>query len=173
MNKLTRALDKISYRFSQIASSMTLILVFIVVSDVFLRYFFKAGSIKLQELEWHVHALVFLLGAAHVLKENQHVRVDIFYNRYSPRVKAAVDLFACLFFLIPFSIVCIKTSWPLAVTSFKIAESSADPGGLPYRFLIKGAISFGFLLLLLQGLSETVKNAGTLFCRKNNKEELC
>ncbi len=128
--------------------------------DVTMRYLFQAGSVGLQELEWHLFALIFLFGAGYTFKHEGHVRVDIFYHsRYmDSRRRAWVDLLGGLFFLLPFCLLIIISSLPFVISSFSIGESSPDPGGLPYRFLLKAAIPVGFALLLLQGFAHMLRS---------------
>ena len=144
--------DYINRFLGRLVSWLSVALVLITVYDVLLRYLFKAGSLATQEMEWHLFALIFLLGAGYTFAENEHVRVDIFYARMSSKFKAGIDLFGTLFFLLPFCALVVWTSVPFVQRSFNLMERSADPGGLPYRFLIKAAIPLGVILLALQGL---------------------
>ena len=144
--------EAINRFLGRIVSWLSVALVLITVYDVMLRYLFEAGSLATQELEWHLFALIFLLAAGYTLAENEHVRVDIFYSRMSARLKAVVDFLGTLFFLLPFCALVAWTSIPFVQMSFKLMESSSDPGGLPYRFLIKSAIPVAVLFLALQGL---------------------
>ena len=123
-----------------------------------LRYAFNKSTAALFELEWHLFAIIFMVGAAYTLKYDKHVRVDVFYTNFSPKRKAWVNLIGTVFFLIPFCVVIISTSIPFVIASYNIMESSADPGGLPYRFIIKATIPIGISLLLLQGVSELLKS---------------
>jgi len=125
---------------------------------VLLRYAFNKSTAALFELEWHLFAIIFMVGAAYTLKYDKHVRVDVFYTNFSPKRKAWVNLIGTVFFLIPFCVVIISTSIPFVIASYNIMESSADPGGLPYRFIIKATIPIGISLLLLQGVSELLKS---------------
>ena len=143
---------------------LVLAMVLIIVYDISMRYLFQIGSVALQELEWHLFSLVFLLGAAYTLKHDGHVRVDIFYQSrwMNDRRRAWVDLFGCLFLLIPFCVLIIVSSGPFVGNAFAIGEGSPDPGGLPYRFLLKAAIPVGFALLLLQGIAQMLRAIVTL-----------
>ena len=102
-------------------------------------------------------ALLFLLGSAYALKEEKHVRVDVFYQRFSERKKAIVNLIGTLVFLLPWCYLVITTSSKFFSNSWYIKEGSAQPGGLPARYVIKGMIVVGFVLLALQGISLVVK----------------
>jgi TRAP-type mannitol/chloroaromatic compound transport system permease small subunit len=103
------------------------------------------------------------MGAGKTLLTDGHVRVDIIYQRLSPRGKAWINLIGVLFFLIPGCYLIIETSTKFAYHSWQIMEGSPDPGGIPFRFLIKSCIPVGFVLILLQGLSLGIKSAFTLF----------
>ena len=109
------------------------------------------------ELQWYLFSVVFLLGAAYTLKANAHVRVDVFYNRLSPRHRAWVNLLGALLFLVPFCVLMLWTSWPVVVDSIVRLEGSPDPGGLP-RYPLLAMIPAAFVLLLLQGAAQIVRD---------------
>ena len=134
------------------------ILVLLVCFDVILRYTIGFSSAFLSELEWHIFSFFFLIGAAYTLKDDKHVRVDVFYARFSEKQKALVNLFGTLFFLIPFCIVIIKGGIPYTEFAFRLSEGSPDPGGLPARFVVKSFIVVGFGLLFLQAISLVLKS---------------
>ncbi|ACF45449.1 MAG: TRAP transporter small permease subunit [Prosthecochloris sp.] len=157
-----RAIDLFTLWTGRVVSWLALLLVLVVVYDVFTRYVLSSSSVGVQELEWHLFALIFLLSAGWTLQQDKHVRVDVFYCRLSVRHKALINLAGGLLFLIPFSVTVIISSWPFVSNSFAVMESSPDPGGLPWRFLIKAAIPTGFFLLLLQGISGILRSVLTL-----------
>ena len=121
------------------------------------RYLFNFGSIGLQESVIYMHGAVFMLGIAFTLKEQGHVRVDVLYEKFPPRVKVCTDIAGHLLFLIPFSIFILWTSLEYVSFSWSLRESSGQPGGLPGVYLIKGLIPAMAFLLLLQGISEILK----------------
>jgi TRAP-type mannitol/chloroaromatic compound transport system permease small subunit len=137
---------------------LVLLMVLIIVYDVLMRRFFSIGSVQLQELQWHLFALIFLLGAAYTFQYDEHVRVDILYQKLSPHNQAWLNIFGNLFLLLPFCILIIYTSYPFVLASFNQFETSPDPGGLPYRFILKSAIPLAFALLLLQAIANTLMN---------------
>ncbi len=149
--KYVRAVEQISESVGLATSWLTGLLVLVVCYDVFTRYLLQNSLVAVQEMQWHLFGLIFLLGSAYTLKHDRHVRVDVFYSRFSPKSKAYVNFFGCLFFLIPFCLVGIWGAKTFVKTSFLIAETSPDPGGLPARFILKSAIPIGFFLVLLQG----------------------
>ncbi len=162
LTKIAAALDRFSERSGRLVAWLILAMTLLVAYDVAMRYLFHKGSVALQELEWHLFALLFLLGAAYTLKHDAHVRVELIYHRLSARGRAWVDLLGTLLFLLPFCLLIIYSSWPFVANAFNFAESSPDPGGLPHRWLLKAAIPLGFGLLLLQGIALALKNLAFL-----------
>ena len=160
-------IEKLSGRigwFSEITGRalawLVLVMVLLVSYDVMMRYFFLSGSIAIQELEWHLFSIIFLLGAAYTLKHDDHVRLDLVYrSRFlSDYHRAWINLVCSLLFLLPFCVLIIESSWPFVSQAYRFSESSPDPGGLPYRWVLKAAIPLGFFLLIIQGIGESLKN---------------
>ena len=163
------SLEKISEWCGILVSWCVVIMVLIIGYDVSMRFFFRISSGALQELEWHLFSIIFLLGASYTLKHEGHVRVDIFYkSRWMTDVKRAwVDLLGTIFFLLPFCILIIVNSLDIVADSYANAERSSDPGGLPHRYLLKAAIPLGFGLLMVQGLAIILKSINTIFFTSN------
>lgn len=134
------------------------VLVLLVVYDATARYLFSSGSIALQELEWHLFDVVILFGIAYTLKENAHVRVDIFYASYSEKTKALLNSISSLFFILPFSLLIIYISLDFVEMSFVQNEASSNPGGLQYRYLVKALLPLSFIFLSLQALNDSFQN---------------
>jgi TRAP-type mannitol/chloroaromatic compound transport system permease small subunit len=174
MNKSLLFLTHTIERFIEVTGRwvawLVIAMVLLICYDVAMRYIFQQGSVALQELEWHLFALVFLLGGAYTLKHDEHVRVDILYrSRFvSDKGRAWIDVIGTLLFLVPFCVLILITSWPFVENAFYYQEGSPDPGGLPYRFVLKGAILLGFSLMLLQGLAMLLKNLMVLLNREAN-----
>jgi TRAP-type mannitol/chloroaromatic compound transport system permease small subunit len=129
---------------------------------VVLRYAFGIGSIWLTESIIYAHAALFMLAAAWTLRENGHVRVDIFYADAPPRRKALVDLFGALLLLIPFVVVLAWLSLPYVARSWVILERSRETSGLPAVFLLKTLIPLFALLMALQGVSQAIRAVDVL-----------
>jgi TRAP-type mannitol/chloroaromatic compound transport system permease small subunit len=153
LERYIRFTDRLNEIVGAGASWLTAVLVAVVCYDVVTRYVLKNSSVAVQELQWHLFSLMFLIPAAYSLKHDKHVRVDILYSRFSRRKKAWVDLAGSVLFLIPFCAMVIWTSQTFVMNSFRISETSPDPGGLPARWILKAAIPLGFFLLLLQGIA--------------------
>lgn len=157
MNGLIQGIHNLNEWVGRIMAWLVIAMVCLIGYDVAMRYLFEAGSVALQELEWHLFAIIFLLGAAYTFKYEGHVRVDIFYqSRFSERTRQWVDLFGHLFFLLPFCSLLIWGSSTFVYNSWQFAETSPDPGGLSYRFLLKAMIPFGFSLLALHGIASSL-----------------
>lgn len=167
MNQIIHAIEHATEQIGKLVSWLSLLIVILVGLDVTLRYIFNWNSSANQELEWHLFAVLFLLGMSYTLKHDKHVRVDVFYSNFSLKNQAWVNLVGTLIFLIPFCVVIIVSSIPFVLDAYSINESSAEPGGLPYRFIVKSAIPISGLLLLLQAIAIIGKNISVLTCSKS------
>ncbi len=159
-------IDRLNDGVGKAVSWLTLLLIIVVGLDVIMRYLFNETQAWVPELEWHLFALIFLLGAGYTLRHDRHVRVDLFYKRFSVRDQALVDLVGTLVLLLPWCLVLLLYAWYYAYESWRIQEGSPDPGGLPARYLIKLAVPLGLLLLFLQGIALAIK----AFLRYQNPE---
>lgn len=160
--QISRAIDTLNEWIGRLINWLVLAMIAIGVWNVAGRYIGQAirqnlTSNALIESQWYLFDIVFLLGGAYALKHNAHVRVDVIYNQLLPKQKALINLVGTLLFLIPFCIFGIFFSWNTVVQSWQIWEMSPDPGGLP-RYPIKTMIIVSFALLLLQGISQGIKN---------------
>jgi len=169
LQQISDKLDQFSEFSGKLVSWLVLSMVLLVSYDVAMRYFFLSGSIALQEMEWHLFSLIFLIGAAYTLKHDDHVRLDLFYkSRFMNDIRRAwINLLGSLFLLIPFCILIITTAWPFVYQSYIHLEGSPDPGGLPYRWILKAGIPLGFTLLLLQGVADIAKNLKLILREKS------
>lgn len=113
------------------------------------------------ELQWYLFSLAFLLGGSYALRHDVHVRVDVLYGRLSARGKAWIDLAGTVLFLLPFCVFMLAVSWPSVLASWRVRETSPDPGGLA-RWPIKAVILLAFLLLIVQGVAEAAKRVRTI-----------
>jgi TRAP-type mannitol/chloroaromatic compound transport system permease small subunit len=162
---LVRGIEGLSEWTGRIAMAFALILVLLTAFETGERYLLNRSSGAVQELTWHLYAAIFLLGFAQTLREDGHVRVDIFYDRLPKKGQATVNILSMILLLIPFCIMMIGFSWGWVVNAFLISERSPDPGGLPALWVLKGMVPVGFGLLLLQGLVEIFKNCRLLLGR--------
>jgi TRAP-type mannitol/chloroaromatic compound transport system permease small subunit len=149
---------------------MAVIMIVMVMLVVIVRYFLEIGSIALQESVTYLHSMIFLLGIAYTLKLDGHVRVDIFYRRFSLYRKAAVNVLGGIFFLIPISILIIFSSYDYVLASWAIGETSTENNGLPFVYLLKSLMLIMPATLLLQGIAEILKNLIILIDQSNTTD---
>ncbi|MCY4427332.1 MAG: TRAP transporter small permease subunit [Halieaceae bacterium] len=147
--------ERCGLALSWLCLAMTLVTCFVVL----LRYGYGIGSIGGQESVTYMHAALFMLGAAFTLKRGGHVRVDIFYRRFTARARAWVDSVGAILFLLPFCIFLIGSSWQFAGDAWAIREVSAESGGIPAIFLLKSLLPLMGFNLALQGIAELLRNA--------------
>lgn len=141
-----------------LAAAMALLTTVVVV----MRYGFNTGSIAAQEAVTYLHATLFMLGAAYALKTDAHVRVDIFYRRFSPTTQAWVNALGGIVFLLPLCLLIMMISSDYVRQAWRIREISMDSGGIPAVFLLKSLIPAMALTLLLQGIAEILRNLARL-----------
>jgi len=153
-------------KFNKLLGNFTAIILILMIINVFvnvvLRYFFNTGSIALQEMQWHLFAVMFLFGIAYALNDEAHVRVDFIYDTRTSKTKAYINIFGTIFFLIPFALLIIYGSYEFVSDSFSYSEISEDPGGLPYRWLIKAMIPLSFFVLVISSIQYIKKNINIL-----------
>ncbi len=159
--KTSNFIDRLNERIGRLASWLVLGVVLLGAWNAVARYISKFTELNISsnaylELQWYMFSAIFLLGGAYTLLRDEHVRVDVLYNRWSPRTRNRIDVAGTLIFLIPFCIFVLVTSWFPVMNSWAIHEMSPDPGGLP-RYPIKTLIPVAFVLLLLQAISQLRK----------------
>lgn len=168
---LSRAVEPWLVRIGRWTSWLWLLLVAVIVVNVLLRYVFGEGRIEFEEVQWHIYATGFLLGLGYALQADAHIRVDVLHERFSPALKAWIELYGLLLLLLPFIAVMLIYSLPFVRASFELGEVSSSPGGLPYRWAIKAMLPLGFLLLLIAVLSRLSRVWTFLFLGKGELED--
>ena len=159
--RISALIDRLNEKIGLVASWLVLAACVISAGNAMMRYGFSISSNAWLEIQWYLFGGMVMLGAAHTLRVNQHVRVDVLYSRYSDRTRLWVDLLGGVFFLLPMAVTIGWLSWPMFVNSFSIGETSGNAGGL-LRWPVKLLVPLGFLLLTLQGLSEIIKRGAAL-----------
>lgn len=157
----SRLIDSLNERIGRLVMWLVLITTLIATGNALAKYILGEGSNAWLEAQWYGFGAMFLLGAGYTLKHNGHVRIDILYQRISPRGKALIDLLGGVLFLLPVAGLLAWLSWPLFAESWRIQETSPDAGGL-LRWPVKLLLPVGFALLFLQGVSEIIKRIGVL-----------
>ncbi|NSZ17825.1 TRAP transporter small permease subunit [Agrobacterium vitis] len=157
----SRAIDTLSAVVGRVAEYLVLLCCLISAANAIIRYLFNISSNGWLEIQWYLFAYVVVLGAAHTLRQNGHVRVDLIYGAVSERKRLWIDLIGLVFFLLPVCIYLTWLCWPFFWLSYQQGEMSANAGGL-IRWPVKLILVAGFGLLVLQGLSEMVKRIAAL-----------
>ncbi|MFO7552282.1 MAG: TRAP transporter small permease subunit [Haliea sp.] len=157
-----RTIDRFTEASGRLLAWLLLAMALLTTAVVVLRYGFNTGSIMAQEAIIYLHGCVFMLGAAYTLKHDGHVRVDIFYRRFSPRGQAWINALGGIVFLMPLCGFILVSSWDYVEASWVIRETSAEAGGIPAVFLLKTLLPLLALNLFLQALAETLRNAAIL-----------
>ena len=168
MNSLAERIDALNERIGKTISWGVIAATLITFLVVVLRKGFDWGSIGLQESALYFHALLFMAGSAYTLKHNGHVKVDIFYQNFSAKGRAIVNLIGTLFLLLPFSLFILWISADYVIASWQQLEGSREAGGLPMVFILKSFIPLLGILLVLQGISSLIHALATM----TNKEQV-
>jgi TRAP-type mannitol/chloroaromatic compound transport system permease small subunit len=159
MRHLLRFADMVDRLDEQVGQALKWLVLFaslISAGNALMRYTIHYSSNAFLEIQWYLFGAMFLLAAGYALKHGEHVRVDVFFSKMSPRTQAWVDVVGTILFLMPMAIIIAWLSIPMVVNSICIQEHSSDAGGL-LRWPIKIMIPLGFALLALQGLAEIIK----------------
>ena len=169
--KLEAHIDNVIKHIGQLIAWFTLVMVVIMTVIVVLRYGFDIGWIAMQESVVYMHAIVFMLGAAYTLNQDEHVRVDIFYQKFSAKKRAWVDLLGTLLILFPVCIFLFVYSLEYVMSSWNILEGSGEAGGIPGVFALKTLLLVMPILFALQGLATAIKQILTLAGAENTVQE--
>ena len=158
MTNFYRFITQFIERLGLITSYLGLILVVITALVVAFRYIFNWAPIALQETMTYLHASLFMLGAAYTLKHDGHVRVDVFYQHYSEKKKALINLLGTTFLLFPTCLFILFICYPYVESSWQMSERSIEGNGLPWLYALKTLLLIQPALLILQGAAEVAKN---------------
>ena len=172
VSRMLPVADRIDRFNTAIGRSVAWVLLFVVLVQfavVLLRYVFETGSIWLTESIIYGHAAVLMLAAAWTLRDDGHVRIDVFYANASPRTKAWIDLLGALLLLLPFMLVLAWFAIPYVARSWAILERSRETSGLPAVFLLKTLIPLFALLMALQGIAQAIRAAAVLAGRAEGR----
>lgn len=168
LDRIERFYRRLNRFWGKVLSLVFLLMTVNVFFDVVMRYSFRNSSVAMQEMEWHLFSIVILFGVSVSLLDEAHVRVDFLYDRFTVRRKALINIVGTIFFLLPLALLVLFGSFDFVNDSYQIGEISEDPGGLPYRYLIKAMIPLSFLLLIFTAFGYVVQNLNLL--RKSGDE---
>lgn len=161
--RLANRVDAIICRIGETASWLNGVLIAVIIVQVVLRYVFGRGMVVLEELQWHLYSMAFMVGLSYVLTKDTNVRLDILQVRFSAKTKAKIELLGIVLLLMPLIVVFFIHSLDFVGNAFRLAERSDAPMGLPYRWIIKSVIPISFFLLFISAVSRVVRAAAFLF----------
>lgn len=164
---LLNVIDHFTLFTGRVLAWCALVMALLTTSVVILRYGFATGSIAMQEAITYLHGCLFMLGVAYALKTGAHVRVDIFYREFSARQKAWVNALGGIVFLLPLCVFIALISWGYVGDAWSIRESSPEPGGIPYLYLLKTLLPLMAINLAVAGTADVMRNASVLIYRDN------
>ena len=159
--KLSRRIDALTERVGQAALWLVLVVVLVSALNAVMRYTIDYSSNAFLEIQWYLFGLIFLSCGGYTFLRNEHVRIDLVSGRFSKRGQTWIDIFGIVFFLMPMAIAIMVLSWPVFMHAIESSEMSNSAGGLivwPARLMIPA----GFLLLIVQAISELIKRIGFL-----------
>ena len=160
---ISNAIDAFVTGLAAVFNWVWLLLIVLIVTNVLLRYVIGTNFIAMEELQWHIYAVGFLLGLGYAVSLDGHVRVDVAAEHWPPRRRAWIEFFGLLCFVFPFIWIVVANAVPFVERSFALNEVSAAPGGLPYRWVIKAFIIIAFAYLGLAALSRFLRVCAFLF----------
>jgi TRAP-type mannitol/chloroaromatic compound transport system permease small subunit len=159
---LILAIDRFTLVSGRILAWSAIVMALLTAAIVILRYGFATGSIAMQEAVTYLHGSMFMLGVAYALKTGGHVRVDIFYSSFNARQRAWVDALGGIVFLLPLCVFIVAISWGYVAEAWRIRESSPEPGGIPFLYLLKTLLPLMAINLAIAGFADVLRNARTL-----------
>ncbi len=156
-NGLSKQLDKFVLSICKVFNWIWVVLLLVIIGNVILRYAFSQGMIELEELQWHLYAIGWLMGLSSTFIVDGHVRVDVLHDKLSYKAKMWFELFGLVVLFLPFVCFVLYYSVDLVELSWSTSERSTSANGLPARWIVKGFLCFAFALLCLAGISRLIK----------------
>ena len=174
MKALVKTIDRISTFFGAIAACTIVVLVVLMLYDVLMRYAFNAPTVWVYDFTYMMYGSVFMLGSAYALHKGAHIRTDFFFEKWSIRTKGIIDSVAYIAFFYPALVVFLLVSWNEGWYAFTINETSEQTPWRPVLWPFKMVVPLAVLLLLIQGISETIKSvyAARLGIELEHKEKI-
>lgn len=170
--KISSKLESMLEAVGKIGAWLSLPLIGIIIFDIISRRFFVLGSTKLQEMEWHLHAALFLLALAYAYLKNSHVRIEVVRESFSTKAKSILEIIGILFFILPYTALIVWFGIDFASRSYELNEVSSALTGLSHRWIIKSFVPMGMAFLWLAGISVLFRNIAYLIGINNNNQKL-
>ena len=172
LTQLSISLNRLICTIGRASTWAALALMAVVMFDVISRRFFVLGSTKLQELEWHIHIILFAFCLAYGYLAETHVRIDLFRGRLSQRAQHWVELLGCSLIVVPYCAILVYYGAKFAIDFYAIGEASSAGTGLPHRWIIKALLTLGLSTLLLSGVAVIARRLVLLFGSEAQQEAI-
>lgn len=161
--RVSDAIDRFIVAVASVVNWIWVVLILLIVLNVALRYLFGTNIVALEEAQWHLYAIGFMLGLGFAVDQDGHVRVDVLAERFSDRTRAWIEFLGLLLVVLPLVVIILWQAWPFVMRAYELDEVSAAPGGLPYRWAIKSVILIAFAYLGLAAVSRLLRVSAALF----------
>ncbi len=166
--EICHILNAIVYKVGSALSWLSVLLIAIIVIQVFLRYLFGIIFIQIEELQWHLYAIIIMFGLSYAMVNHSHVRVDIARIHFSPNLQRKIEVLGIIFLMVPFIFIVIDFGFDLTMEALRVNERSDSPEGLPYRWIIKAVMPVSFILLLMACVSRVIRHVSYLMKGSTN-----
>lgn len=161
-NKFSDGIDTVIRHIGYVLMWANVIVIFVIILQVVLRYGFGHGLVLLEELQWHFYAVAFMFGLSYAMMSDSHVGMDLVYEKLSPKWQCRWDIFGILILLLPFACLIFYYSLDFVHESWRLNERSVAPQGLPWRWAIKSVLPISFALLVMASISRLIRTISTL-----------
>ena len=151
--RFSQAIDQVIRKIGSALSWLWIALMFVICVNVFMKNALGQGSVRFEEIQWHIYSAVFLLGLSYTMTFDDHVRVDLLHEGFRLRTKAWIEVIGIVVFLLPFLIMLLYYAWPFVVKAFTDGERSSSPAGLAYYWIIKSTLVIGLVMLLATSIA--------------------
>lgn len=167
--RVCHLIDRFIRRIGEGIAWLNFLLIFIILIQVIMRYGFGKGMIWIEELQWHLYGTCIMFGISYGIAVNAHIRLDLFYQRFTPKNREVVELLGILFLLLPIAVILFIHGLDFVEDSWRVGERSESPLGLPWRWLIKSVVPISMLFVILASVSRMIRSAIIIFSRKGHK----
>jgi len=165
---ICKLLDAIVFKVGAVISWLSVLLIAIIVIQVFLRYSFNINFIQLEELQWHLYAIIVMFGLSYAMVTHSHVRVDIVRIKFNTNLQRKIEVLGILFLMVPFMFIVVDYGIDLTMEALRVNERSSSPDGLPYRWIIKSVMPISFILLFIASISRVIRHVSYLMKGSKN-----
>ena len=155
-------LNSIVRRIAETTAWLNVVLIGVIILQVVMRYGFNKGLVPLEELMWHLYAVAFMFGMAYAVTNDSHIRVDVMHMALPKRAQHVFEILGILLLLMPFLWIVFDHSLDWTLQAYRVNESSANPTGLPYRWIIKSVVPITMFLIFIAAVARLIQEISLL-----------